>query len=342
MFISRRDFVKQCLLYGGYACISPEPLLDAEVKKTAFIPGYKKLLQQGVLLKRVKELYAVYENCALCPRECGVNRLKGEKGICRSTAEVKVASAYPHQGEERALVGKTGSGTIFFSNCNLRCVFCINYPINHHGQGRLISESTLAGLMLSLQKKGCKNINLVTPSHYVPCIVKAVYLAAKSGLSIPLVYNTSSYDGKNTLRLLRGIVDIYLPDLKYMKGEHSGKYSFNAYDYPQLATANIKEMFAQVGNLTVDSSGNALKGLILRHLVMPNNVSDTDLVVKWIARNLGKASYVNLRGQYRPMYKAFDYPKINRRLTRDEFKQAVHWAGEAGLTNLDKRSLAYS
>lgn len=327
--MDRREFFRYALAWGAGMGATPKE----------FVPGYRQLEKQGKLTARINDLYAIYENCTLCPRECGVNRLKGEKGVCRSTTRLKVASAYPHIGEEDPLVGKKGSGTIFFSQCNLRCVFCINYHVNHLGGGQEVSEAKLAELMLRLQKRGCKNINLVTPSHYVPNIVKAVQLACRKGLTIPLTYNTSSYDHPRTLELLKGIVDIYLPDLKYMESKHSKRYSAGAADYPKIATANILEMHNQVGVLKKDSQGNAQRGVILRHLVMPNNVSDTDQVVQWIAQNLPKNTYVNIMGQYRPEYKAKQYPKISRPITKQEFKQALQWAREAGLTNLDRDSL---
>jgi putative pyruvate formate lyase activating enzyme len=347
--ITRRRFLKQTLSVGGAVYLfqgtsfcSPgsSSNKDQASQETIFTPGYKKLEQAGLLSERVEKLYDIYKSCILCPRECGANRLKGEKGICRGTSTVKVSSAHQHFGEERALVGKHGSGTVFFSNCNLRCVFCINYQISIQGNGNKISDSQLASLMLGLQKKGCRNINIVTPTHYVPNMVRAVQIACKKGLTIPLTYNTSGYERVEILKLLDGIIDIYLPDLKYMESQMSGKYSSGAFDYPECATAAIKEMYRQVGDLKTDASGNALRGLILRHLVMPNNVSNTDKVIKWIADNLSKSTYVNIMAQYRPMYKAFDYPKIARRINRSEFTQAIKWAREAGLTNLDKSSLS--
>lgn len=343
--ISRRRFIKKSIFIGSGIYLLPSLTFcsgnnhynqSANLKNKSFIPGYKKLELAGQLSDRVEAMYAKFKNCSLCPRNCGVNRIKGETGVCKATSNVKVATAYPHFGEERALVGKRGSGTIFFSNCNLRCVFCINYKINHLGYGKNTSDNELAEMMLNLQKKGCKNINLVTPTHYAPNIVNAVQIACKKGLSIPLVYNTSGYEQKEILKLLEGIVDIYLPDLKYMENKNSGKYSSGAFDYPKYATTAIKEMHGQVGDLITDQQGNAVRGLMIRHLVMPNNIANTDKVVKWIAKNLGKNTYVNIMAQYRPTFKAFDYPKISRRITRKEFKQAIKWAKEAGLSNLDK------
>jgi putative pyruvate formate lyase activating enzyme len=348
MKVTRRDFIRRSLSLGGAvvalpglaSCSDKSSFSLDNPEETSFVPGYKKLEEAGKLTERVEQLWSIYESCHLCPRTCGVNRLKGEKGICQGSSKVKFATAYPHFGEESCLVGTYGSGAIFFSNCNLRCVFCINFHISQEGEGREISDEELANHMLKLQKRGCRNVNIVTPSHYVPNMVKAVQMACRKGLNIPLVYNTSPYDGLETIKLLDGIVDIYMPDLKYMDGKNSSKYSSGAYDYPQVATTVIKEMQRQVGVLKTDSNGNAIKGLILRHLVMPNNVSNTDQVLAWIGENLPKNTYVNLMAQYRPMYKAFDYAEINRGITRKEFQQAIEWAKEAALTNLDQRSLS--
>jgi putative pyruvate formate lyase activating enzyme len=348
MKVSRRDFIRRSLSLGGVVMVLPglatcagkSVLSSANAEEPGFVPGYKRLEEVGKLTERVEQLWSIYESCHLCPRTCGVNRLKGEKGVCQGSSKVKFATAYPHFGEERCLVGTYGSGAIFFSNCNLRCVFCINFHISQEGEGREISDQELANQMLKLQKRGCRNINIVTPSHYVPNMVKAVQMACRKGLNIPLVYNTSPYDGLETIKLLDGIIDIYLPDFKYMDGKNASKYSSGAYDYPEVAAAVIKEMHRQVGVLKTDSAGNAYRGLIIRHLVMPNNVSNTDQVLTWIGENLPKNTYVNLMAQYRPMYKAFDYAEINRRLTRKEFQQAIEWAKAAGLTNLDQNSLS--
>jgi putative pyruvate formate lyase activating enzyme len=348
MKVSRRDFIRRSLSLGGAVAVLPglascsdkSSFSLGNPEEPGFVPAYKNLEESGKLTERVEQLWSIYESCHLCPRTCGVNRLKGEKGVCQGSSKVKFSAAYPHFGEERCLVGKYGSGAIFFSNCNLRCVFCINFHISQGGEGREISDEELANYMLKVQKRGCRNVNIVTPSHYVPNMVKAVQMACRKGLNIPLVYNTSPYDGLETIKLLDGIVDIYMPDFKYMDGKNSNKYSSGAYDYPQVATTVIKEMQRQVGVLKTDSNGNAIRGLILRHLVMPNNVSNTDQVLTWIGENLPKNTYVNLMAQYRPMYKAFDYAEINRRITRKEFQQAIKWAKEAGLTNLDQRSLS--
>ena len=299
-----------------------------------FEPGYLKLEREGELAKREEALWEILSSCEVCARGCGANRLKGETGVCSTRARIKVYSAGPHYGEERELVGRGGSGTIFFSNCNLLCSFCLNWEINHRGDGERTSHRELAEMMLGLQRRGCHNINLVTPSHVVPQIVKAVRIAGSMGLRLPLVYNTGGYDNLEVIKMLDGIVDIYLPDFKYQDGELAAKYSSDASDYPEVAAAVIREMHRQVGDLVTDSRSIATRGLIIRHLVMPNNIGGTDRLVRWIADALGKGTYLNLMAQYRPEHKAFDDPTIARRLTREEWKQAVGWAIEAGLTNV--------
>jgi len=298
-------------------------------------PGFLDLERKGLLSERVEKLYAFYEDCRLCPRNCRVNRAKGETGVCQATARVKIASAFPHFGEERPLVGKGGSGTIFFSNCNLRCLFCQNYSISIQGEGVEISENQLAETMLKVQSFGCHNINLVTPTHYLPGIMKALKLAIPLGLKVPLVYNTSGYETVETLQLLDGAVDIYLPDLKYMQPIFSAKYSSGAYNYPYFAKLAIKEMHRQVGELKLNDEGIAVRGVLLRHLIMPNNVSGTEDFIKFVARDLSPGTYVNLMGQYRPEYKAMEYPEIARRITRSELARAYNWARKYGLTRLD-------
>jgi putative pyruvate formate lyase activating enzyme len=299
-----------------------------------FKPGYLKLEREGELEKREKALWEILSSCEICARGCGVDRLAGETGVCSTPARIKVHSAGPHFGEERELVGQGGSGTVFFSNCNLLCCFCQNWEINHRGDGERTGDRELADTMMALQRRGCHNINLVTPSHVVPQIVKATRIAASKGLRLPLVYNTGGYDNIEVIKMLDGIVDIYLPDFKYQDGELAAKYSSGVSDYPEVAAAAIKEMHRQVGDLETDSRGVATRGLIIRHLVMPNNIGGTDRLVRWIAEELGKDTYLNLMAQYRPEHEAFDHPAIARRLTREEWKQAISWAREAGLTNL--------
>jgi putative pyruvate formate lyase activating enzyme len=300
-----------------------------------FEPGYLALDRSGELGRRVAALKEIYQSCRLCPRECGVNRARGRKGVCRSGDRARVYSAHAHFGEERPLVGRSGSGTVFFSNCNLLCAFCQNWQINHRGDGTIVSKETLARMMLELQQKGCHNINLVTPTHQLPSIIEAVQHAARQGLRLPLVFNCGGYESVDSIRLLDGIVDLYLPDFKYMDGDLAAKYSHRCPDYPERAAESIKEMHRQVGNLVVDEESVALRGLILRHLVMPENIGGTDRFVTWVARELGTGTYVNIMGQYRPEHRARDYPELARRLNRADHAQAIRWAKEAGLRRID-------
>ncbi len=297
-------------------------------------PAYLAL-GDGELRRRAEALREIYRACRLCPRKCGVNRLKGERGVCRGTARAKVHSAHPHFGEERPLVGRGGSGTIFFSNCNLRCVFCQNWEIAHRGDGEEISDDTLGRMMAGLQAQGCHNINLVTPTHYAPNIVAALRTAIRIGLSIPLVYNCGGYEPVEIIRMLDGIVDIYLPDFKYTDNAMAEKYSSGARGYAEIAAAAVEEMHRQVGELVVDAHGIAVRGLILRHLVLPENIAGTDKLVVWVAQKLSRSTYVNIMPQYRPEHRAREFPALARRITPTEYIQAVRWAHDAGLTRLD-------
>lgn len=298
-------------------------------------PSYLELQNNGVLDRRVEQLYSIYENCHLCPRDCRVNRVEGQTGRCQATAKVKVSSAAPHFGEETPLVGEGGSGTIFFSNCNLRCIYCQNYTISIEGEGIEITDRRLAETMIKLQKMGCANINLVTPTHYLPGIVRAVQIAIPMGLCIPIVYNTSGYEKLEILELLDGIVDIYLPDCKYMDPSLAAKYSDGAYSYPHYAKIALKEMFRQTGDLQVQK-GTAVRGLIVRHLVLPNGIAGTREFMKFVAENLSKTTYINVMRQYRPEYKASEYPELSRRITRKEYSDALNWAKQNGLQRLDR------
>jgi putative pyruvate formate lyase activating enzyme len=340
MKVTRRDFFKRSLIYSSLSIFSPFISFKAYSipgifgQKSKKYPSYLNLEEDGILAQRVKELYSLFENCHLCPRDCRVDRTKGEKGKCQSTSKVKVSSAFPHFGEEPPLVGRGGSGTIFFSNCTLKCVFCQNYSISIEGEGVEISDDRLADSMIKLQKMGCTNINLVTPTHWVPNIVNALMLAVKKGLNIPLVYNTSGYESLSTLKLLDGIVDIYLPDCKFMDPELSAKYTSETYNYPYYAQLALKEMHRQVGVLAVDGRGIAVKGLMIRHLIMPHNIAGTDKFLKFIAENFPKTTYINLMRQYRPEYKAKEYPKLSRQITQKEYSDALKWARKYGLTRL--------
>ncbi|MDO8835702.1 MAG: hypothetical protein Q7V01_08895 [Vicinamibacterales bacterium] len=327
---SRRRFLREsAVAVSGLAL----PFAGADPAER-FEPSYLRLARAGRLRQIERDLWDLLRACRLCPRACGADRQGGNRGACDATARLKVASYGPHFGEERPLVGRGGSGTIFFSNCNLLCCFCQNWEINHRGDGRFVSEPDLAEMMLSLQDRGCHNINLVTPTHVVPHIVRALREAVDRGLRLPLAYNTGGYDTVDVIRALDGVVDIYLPDFKYQDGALAAKYSSGAADYPAAAAAAIKEMHRQVGVLKVNERGVAVRGLILRHLVLPQNIAGTDRFVTWVARELTTDTYVNLMDQYRPAHRAREYPELARRLTPQEWAQARAWARAAGLTNL--------
>lgn len=303
--------------------------------KIPFEPSYVKLHKSGELKKRADELWNVMRKCKLCPRKSLVDRFHSEEGTCKASAKLEISSYHPHFGEERPLVGKGGSGTIFFTNCSLRCVFCINWEISQEGIGKVRTIEELARMMLRLQEIGCKNINFVTPTHYSPHILKALDIAAGKGLRLPLVYNTCGYEIVEILQYLDGVVDIYLPDFKYADGKMAAKYSSEAGNYPEYTKEALLEMHRQVGIAKPAEDGIMYRGLMIRHLVMPNNVSGTKEVLSWISENLPKDTYVNLMSQYRPMYKAFEYPEISRRITIAEYKKAIIDAKEAGLTNVE-------
>jgi len=339
MYFSRRKFIRDILLGGGSLLLSPFVCREIMLADLQWSPAYAHLENHGKLLERVEKAYSILEECRLCPRECGVNRLDGERGFCQAPQNVMVYVAQPHFGEEISLVGQHGSGTIFFSNCNLRCVFCQNWPIAIRGQGYVLADEELAHMMLDLQQMGCHNINLVTPTHVMPNILSATRIALKKGLRIPLVYNTSGYERVEIIKLLDGIVDIYLPDVKYMQAEMAARYSSDAQDYPQMATAAVLEMHRQVGVHQVDQHGVARSGVMIRHLVMPNRVAGTERFVKWVADNLPSNTYVNIMPQYHVDYKAYEYPQIARGINRMEFLEAMDWAEEQGLTGLDPRSV---
>ncbi len=278
----------------------------------------------------------IISNCQLCPRCCQVNRCAGEKGFCQAPARAVVNSYQPHFGEERPLVGQGGSGTIFYSYCSLRCVFCQNWDIAHHGQGREVDAEEMAAMMLILQDMGCHNINLVTPTHFMTAILEAIRLAMQKGLKLPICYNTGGYERVEMIKLLDGIVDIYLADFKFMYGDQAACYTLaEASDYPMVAKAALKEMYKQVGNLICDKNKIAMRGFMIRHLVMPDHVASTREFVRWVAAELSPQTYVNIMSQYRPSYMAKRYRKISRAVTPHEYNEALNWAREAGLTNLD-------
>jgi len=276
------------------------------------------------------------ETCGVCPRHCGVNRLEGETGYCRTGRKAKVASYNAHFGEEAPLVGNRGSGTIFLSSCNLLCTFCQNYDISHLAHGVVVEPEQMADMMLHLAGSGCHNINFVTPSHVVPQILEALVLAVEKGLSVPLVYNSGGYDRKETLELLEGIFDIYMPDFKFWDQEWADRFC-NAPDYREVAVEAIKEMHRQVGDLVLDPHSIAVKGLLVRHLVMPNGVAGTKKIMEFLAKEISTNTYVNVMDQYRPCGTAERDELVNRRLTAKEYNEALDTARKAGLTRLDSR-----
>jgi len=313
------------------------------VPRATFQPAYLKLWESGELSRRVALGLNKLADCTLCPRNCHVNRIEDESKVCKTGRHASVSSYFAHFGEEHCLRGSRGSGTIFFSFCNLRCVFCQNYEISWQGDGRAAKPDELAGMMLDLQGKGCHNINFVTPEHVVPQILEALLPAAEQGLRLPLVYNTSAYDSLDSLALMDGIVDIYMPDFKFWDSGQARRYA-KAPDYPETAQRAIKEMHRQVGPLVSDEHGVALRGVLLRHLVMPGGVAGTPEILQWIARELGADTYVNLMAQYHPACRVSEseYPEINRCITQGEFRQALNSFHAAGLVRLDSDVIPFS
>src|SRR6516164_5379640 len=304
--------------------------------------AYLALFESGELKWRVEVAREMLRSCTACPRNCRVDRLADKYAVCRTGRYATVSSHFAHFGEEDCLKGYKGSGTIFFSGCNLRCVFCQNFDISWRLQGAPAPPARLATMMLELQAQGCHNINFVTPEHVVPQIIEALPLAIEGGLRLPIVYNTSAYDSMESLELMDGIVDIYMPDFKYWDPEMARKYSKVA-DYPEVARHTIKEMYRQVGDLVTDENGLAKRGLIARHLVMPENIAGTREVMRWIARELSPTTYVNVMAQYYPAGKVSrsEYAGINRRVTACEYEEALDEACRAGLLRLDPRRPSY-
>ncbi len=284
--------------------------------------------------ERIAKLDDILTACHLCPRECGVNRKEGYVGFCKTVDTLIVSSWGPHYGEERPLVGRGGSGTIFLTNCNLGCIFCQNYTISHLSEGHEMTEEKLASIMMGLQEGGCENINFVTPTHQTPMIVKALKIAFEYGLTVPIVYNCGGYESVETLRLLESIVDIYMPDFKYADSVMAERYS-SAPDYPEKAKEALKEMHRQVGDLIMNERGVAVKGLLVRHLVMPGNIAGTDEVVKFIADEISVNTYINIMDQYHPCYKAYEHAELSRRITLREYQDAVNAAMKAGIKRID-------
>ncbi len=298
-------------------------------------PSYIRLHRQGELSIRLKRALDIIEACELCPRKCHVNRLKGETGLCRTGRMARVASYNAHFGEEAPLVGRCGSGTIFFSSCNLLCGFCQNFDISHIMEGVEAGPEELAAMMIELSERGCHNINFVTPTHVIPQIIEGLIVAIEKGLNVPLVYNSGGYDRWETLEILDGIFDIYMPDFKFWDSKWAERFC-NAPDYRDVTTEAIKEMHRQVGDLVIDE-GVAIRGLLVRHLVMPNHVAGTEGIMGFIAKEISPNTYVNVMDQYRPCGTADQDGLINRRLSAEEYREAMDATKNAGLTRLDPR-----
>lgn len=307
-----------------------EKSFDIESKN--FEPAYMSLFRSGELYRRSREGLKLLKNCKVCPRDCEVDRLANETAVCKSGRYAIASSHFPHFGEEDCLRGWNGSGTIFFSMCNLKCVFCQNFDISQDGEGFEVGPERLAQMMLELQDRGCHNINFVTPEHVVPQILEALPLAVQLGLRLPLVYNTGAYDSLDSIDLMDGVVDIYMPDFKYWDPELSQKY-LKAGDYPEAARRVVKRMQAQVGDLAFDERGLAQRGLLVRHLVMPGQVEDSRNIFRFLANEISPDVFINIMSQYRPAGKvsAAKYPEINRRPSAEEMEQARRMAREEGL-----------
>ncbi|MCK8826353.1 radical SAM protein [Natroniella acetigena] len=296
-------------------------------------PSYLELYRSGELANRAKKAYQFLQSCKLCPHHCQVDRSQDELGYCKTGKEIKVASFGPHFGEEPPLVGHRGSGTIFFSSCNLRCIYCQNYDTSHQQQGELITAKELAEIMISLQRQGCHNINFVTPSHMIHALLAATLEAAKLGLEIPLVYNSGGYDNLTGLKLLDGVIDIYMPDIKYADEEIGLKYS-EVPQYLSVVKKAVKEMHRQVGELKTES-GIAYQGLLIRHLVLPDDLAGSQEIMEFISRELSPATYVNIMEQYYPAYRAGQDEKLNRPITEQEYQQALNMAKKTGLKRIE-------
>ena len=325
----------------GAPCAPCQSIMGSAAQPRAgFQPSYLKLWESGELAKRVEHGLSKLGDCVLCPRDCHVNRLADKFSVCRSGRYARVSSHFAHFGEEDCLRGTRGSGTIFFSGCNLRCVFCQNFEVSWLVEGEIAPPQKLAAMMLDLQTRGCHNINFVTPEHVVPQILEALLIAVEGGLRLPLVYNTGAYVSLDSLELMDGLVDIYMPDFKFWDPEMARRY-LRAPDYPEAARRAIKEMHRQVGPLVLDENRLALRGVLLRHLVMPGDIAGTREILRWIARELGPDTYVNVMPQYYPAGKVNDkeHAEINRCITLEEFQDALEAASEAGLHRLDNRSV---
>jgi putative pyruvate formate lyase activating enzyme len=298
-------------------------------------PVYIRAYEKGLLKEKIAHAGSLLESCMLCPRKCGVDRLAGETGFCKTGKRSWVSSYSPHFGEEAPLVGTRGSGTIFFTHCNLLCLFCQNFDISHQGVGQEVTDNELAGIMLDLQNQGCHNINFVTPSHVVPQILAALEVAVEHGLDVPLVFNSGGYDRIATLKLLDGVFDIYMPDFKFWDSQ-AAENSCQAADYPEVACKALAEMHRQVGDLQIDDVGIARRGLLIRHLVLPGGLAGTRQVMRFIAREISPSSYVNVMSQYRPCGRAGEVKGLESHLSPGDYKNAVRAAKEEGIMRLDQ------
>ncbi len=297
------------------------------------IPNYLKTYKEGKLEEKIEQLNRILSCCTLCPRQCKVNRNNDERGFCGAGKDLRISSAFAHFGEESCLVGRFGSGTIFFSHCNLKCVFCQNYEISHLAEGNIVTKEELVACMLRLQGLGCHNINLVTPTHFVPQILESLLLAVKQGLDIPLVYNCGGYESQGVIDILEGVVDIYMPDAKFSSSEVSQQFCGAADYFPNLKRV-LKKMHEQVGDLKIKNS-IAEKGLLIRHLVLPGGLAGTRQIMEFIAREISTHTYINIMAQYRPCGEAYQYSEINRYITQQEYNEAIRIAGCFGLARFD-------
>lgn len=304
-------------------------MAEGKERERGFVPAYLKLGLEN-LRRRAGQAYRELKSCRLCARECAVNRVLNETGTCLAGRLVMISSYGPHFGEEAPLVGRYGSGTVFMAHCNLKCVFCQNYGISWQAEGEPVTVPKLAGILLGLQKRGCHNVNFVSPTHYVPQIIAALYFAAREGLRIPVVYNTGGYDSLRALALLDSIVDIYMPDVKYMDRDTAGRLS-GAEDYPSVAKAAVREMHRQVGDLVTDRDGIATRGLLVRHLVLPGGLAGTAELVDFLAAKVSPDTFINIMAQYRPAYRARHFPPLDRRPFREEVLEAIRLARDRGL-----------
>jgi putative pyruvate formate lyase activating enzyme len=307
------------------------------MRRADFRAAYLATYARGAFPERIAKAFALLKPCTLCPRKCSLDRTAGGKGFCRAGALPEISSYGPHFGEERPLVGRHGSGTIFLTYCNLGCIFCQNYPLSRLGEGEEISCERFSAIMVELQRRGCHNINFVSPSHFVPQILKALPGAIEMGLSVPLVYNTGGYDSVETLRLLDGVFDIYMPDFKFTRGDIAAACA-EAPDYPEVVRAALKEMHRQTGDLILDEEGIALRGLLVRHLVLPEGLAGTREAMRFLAGSISPRTYVNIMDQYRPCGDIIPPGSpLSRRITPQEFREAIAIAGEEGVTRIDVR-----